>query len=106
MIACTLSSDQDIVTWLLPVGIGFQAFSLAGLYCNHQDISPKYASILSGVTHLFASLPGVFGVPFTGWLLDNTDSWEVSLFAPCLFFYLTGILVYAKWGSAEEIAFE
>ena len=106
MIACTLSSDQDIVTWLLPVGIGFQAFSLAGLYCNHQDISPKYASILSGVTHLFASLPGVFGVPFTGWLLDNTDSWEVSLFAPCLFFYLTGILVYAKWGSAEEVAFE
>ncbi|QDZ23602.1 MFS general substrate transporter [Chloropicon primus] len=105
MLAC-MAGDEHLVTWLLPLGIGFQAFSLAGLYCNHQDISPKYASILSGTTHLFASLPGVFGVPFTGWLLDHTGSWSISLFVPCLFFYISGILVYTKWGSGEEIAFE
>ena len=107
MLACVLRGEESphLVTWLLPLGIGFQAFSLAGLYCNHQDISPKYASILSGATHLVASLPGVFGVPFTGWLLDHTGSWSFSLFVPCLFFYLTGIGVYAKWGSAEQVDF-
>ncbi len=41
MVACTVSEDPTLATWLLPVGIGFQAFSLAGLYCNHQDLSPK-----------------------------------------------------------------
>ena len=105
MLACCFSEDQQLVRWLLPVGIGFQAFSLAGLYCNHQDISPRYASILSGATHLVASLPGVFGVPFTGWLLDQTDSWTVSLFFPCLFFYTSGIVVYNMYGSAEETEF-
>jgi len=102
MVACTASEDPQLATWLLPVGIGFQAFSLAGLYCNHQDLSPKYASVLSGATHLVASLPGVFGVPFTGWLLDHTGSWSVSLFAPCLFFYVSGIAVYAKYGSGDQ----
>jgi ACS family sodium-dependent inorganic phosphate cotransporter len=108
MVACMLDSqDQQLVTWLLPVGIGLQAFSLAGLYCNHQDISPRYAAVLSGATHIFGSLPGVFGVPFTGWLLDHTDhSWNLSMFLPCLFFYLSGCVVFLKWGSGEEVAFD
>ena len=58
--------------------------------------------MLSGATHLVASLPGVFGVPFTGWLLDHTGSWSVSLFAPCLLFYVSGIAVYAKYGSGDQ----
>ncbi|RWV95244.1 hypothetical protein GW17_00042141, partial [Ensete ventricosum] len=44
----------------------------AGLYCTHQDISPKYASILL-----------------------------LSLFAPSIFFYLTGTVVWLTFASSK-----
>lgn len=104
MLACIFSEDKQLSTWLLPLGLGLQTFSFAGLYSNHQDIAPKYASILLAITNIFGSMPGVVGVPFTGWLLDHTDSWNVSLFGPTLFFYVTGAWVYVRWGSAERLA--
>jgi len=106
MLTCLVSDDQNLSTWLLPIGIGLQAFSLAGLYCNHQDLSVRYASILLAMTNIFGSLPGVIGVPFTGWLLDLTDSWTISLFAPCLFFYAAGGFVYLKFGSAVPLVLD
>ena len=106
MLACIVSEDRELSTWLLPLGLGLQTFSFAGLYSNHQDISPKYASILLAITNIFGSMPGVVGVPFTGWLLDHTDSWTISLFAPSLFFYTTGVLVYTKYGSGERLVLE
>jgi hypothetical protein len=35
---------------LLSLGFALGAWSRAGLYCNHQDLSPKYASALLGIT--------------------------------------------------------
>ena len=103
MLACILSEDKQLSTWLLPLGLGLQTFSFAGLYSNHQDISPKYASILLAITNIFGSMPGVVGVPFTGWMLDHTDSWTISLFVPCLFFYVSGAFIYTTYGSAEPL---
>ena len=106
MLACILSEDKELSTWLLPLGLGLQTFSFAGLYSNHQDISPKYASILLAITNIFGSMPGVVGVPFTGWLLDQTDSWTISLFVPCLFFYVSGAVIFAAYGSGERLVLE
>jgi len=106
MLGCILSEDKQLSTWLLPLGLGLQTFSFAGLYSNHQDISPKYAGILLSITNIFGSMPGVIGVPFTGWLLDQTDSWTISLFVPCLFFYVSGTFIYARFGSGERLVLE
>lgn len=38
----------------------------------------------------------------TGYLLEKTDDWEVSMFLPAIFFYITGAAVFAKYGSAEK----
>ena len=103
MLLCIQTSDSTLSTWLLALGLGLQTFSLAGLYCNHQDISKEYASVLLSMTNVFGSLSGVLGVPLTGWMLDRTDSWVLSLFVPCLFFYISGAAVYAKFGSAEPM---
>jgi cyanate permease len=65
-------------------------------------MSPRYASILLGMTNTVGAFPGVIGVPLTGYLLERTDNWEVSMFAPAVFFYVTGAAVFAKWGSAEK----
>lgn len=98
--------DQPVATvGLLTLGISLGAFSFAGLYSNHQDLSPKYASILLGMTNTCGALPGVIGVPLTGYLIKETENWELSMFAPSIFFYVTGTLLFTKFGSGERQPF-
>ena len=75
------------------------SFSYAGLY-NHQDMSPRPV-ILVGITNTVGALPGVIGVPLTI-PAEMTDNWELSMFVPAVFFYVTGVGVFTKWGRAEK----
>jgi ACS family sodium-dependent inorganic phosphate cotransporter len=87
---------------LVTLALGLASFSLAGLYSNHPDLSPRYASVLLGITNTTGALPGIVGVATTGWLFDQTGSWGLALFAPSIFFFLTGSAAYVKWGSADR----
>jgi ACS family sodium-dependent inorganic phosphate cotransporter len=87
---------------LITAALGLSSFSLAGLYCTHQDLSPKYSSAMLGLTNTSGAIPGVFGVAITGFLYDQTNSWPVALFLPTAFFLLTGSLVYTFLGKNEE----
>ena len=44
-------------------------------------------------------------MPFTGLLLDYTDSWPLALFLPSMFFFLVGSVVFTRYGRAEATAF-
>jgi len=91
---------------ILTSGLGLSGFTLAGLYCTHQDISPKYASVLLGITSTVGALPGVLGVALVGIILDRTQSWPLALFAPSIFFYLTGTVVWNIFASSKPQEFE
>lgn len=103
------SVDLGLPHWeivaFLTGGLALSSFALSGLYCTHQDISPEYASILLGITNTFGAVPGIVGVVLTGCLLDSTHSWTVSLFAPSIFFYLTGTVVWLAFGSSQPQTF-
>ncbi|KAA8535193.1 hypothetical protein F0562_030196 [Nyssa sinensis] len=97
-------SPWEIVT-ILTGGLALSSFALSGLYCTHQDISPEYASILLGITNTVGAVPGIVGVALTGYLLDSTHSWSLSLFAPSIFFYLTGTVVWLVFASSKPQSF-
>ncbi|KAI9125878.1 hypothetical protein K1719_003296 [Acacia pycnantha] len=105
-ICMTLSSvDLGLPPWevvgILSGGLALSSFALSGLYCTHQDMSPEYASILLGITNTVGAVPGIVGVALTGYLLDLTHSWSISLFAPSIFFYLTGTLIWLAFASSK-----
>ncbi|KAK9102079.1 hypothetical protein Sjap_019333 [Stephania japonica] len=110
--ACmTLSSiDFGFPPWevvgILSAGLALSSFALSGLYCTHQDISPEYASVLLGITNTVGAVPGIVGVALTGFLLDSTHSWSLSLFAPSIFFYLTGTVVWLVFASSKPQSFK
>ncbi|OIV99888.1 hypothetical protein TanjilG_26226 [Lupinus angustifolius] len=109
-ICMTISSlDPGLPHWevvgLLTGGIALSSFALSGLYCTHQDISPEYASILLGITNTVGAIPGILGVALTGYLLDLTHSWSVSLFVPSIFFYLTGTVIWLVFASSKPQSF-
>ncbi|KAK2984140.1 hypothetical protein RJ640_022652, partial [Escallonia rubra] len=105
--ACMILSSLDLglppweIVAILTAGLALSSFALSGLYCTHQDISPEYASILLGITNTVGAVPGIVGVALTGYLLDSTHSWGMSLFAPSIFFYLTGTVVWLVFASSK-----
>ncbi|XP_058757928.1 probable anion transporter 6, chloroplastic isoform X1 [Vicia villosa] len=109
-VCMTLSSlDLGLPPWeivgLLTGGLALSSFALSGLYCTHQDISPEYASILLGITNTVGAVPGIVGVALTGYLLDTTHSWSISLYAPSIFFYLSGTVVWLVFASSKPQSF-
>ncbi|KAF8061417.1 PHT4 [Scenedesmus sp. PABB004] len=80
---------------------GFDAFSQSGLYSNHQDIGPRYAGVLLGLSNTAGVLAGVLGSLATGWLLAHgtwADVWRVAVAL-----YLVGTVVWNLFSTGERI---
>jgi ACS family sodium-dependent inorganic phosphate cotransporter len=73
----------------------------AGFAPNCFDIAPRHASVIWGISNSFATLPGIFGVFVTGWLVDRTGSFAVPFFVTGSI-ALTGAVVFLLFGSGER----
>jgi ACS family sodium-dependent inorganic phosphate cotransporter len=107
LFGASVIDDQPLASMaLVTLSLGLSSFSLAGLYCNHADLSPKYAPVLIGATNTAGALPGIIGVVFVGYIYDKTESWALSLFAPSIVLFILGTLVFSIFGSATPQNFE
>jgi MFS transporter, ACS family, solute carrier family 17 (sodium-dependent inorganic phosphate cotransporter), other len=59
---------------------GSFAITCPGFAPNGLDIAPRHADVIWGVSNTFATLPGIFGVFLTGWLVDHTGSFAAPFF--------------------------
>ncbi|EPS64644.1 hypothetical protein M569_10135, partial [Genlisea aurea] len=80
---------------------GLDAFSQSGLYSNHQDIGPRYAGVLLGLSNTAGVLAGVLGTAATGYILQN-GSWD-EVFKVSVGLYLVGTLVWNLFSTGEKI---
>lgn len=91
-----------IATLLLCGALGASALTMSGFAPNHLDLSPRFASVLIGVTNTAGTLPGVVGVFLTGWIVDTTQSYDAAFYVAagvCL----AGALVWLLFASARCI---
>lgn len=91
-----------LIVAIMSVAFALGAWARAGLYCNHQDLSPKYAAALLGLSNTAGALPGVLGVTAAGYLLDATGSWAWALFYPTAFCQVIGLIIYTIFGSSQR----
>lgn len=80
---------------------GLDAFSQSGLYSNHQDIGPKYAGVLLGMSNTAGVLAGVLGTLATGYILQN-GSWD-QVWHLSVFLYLVGTVVWNVFSTGERV---
>ncbi|KAL3517174.1 hypothetical protein ACH5RR_024076 [Cinchona calisaya] len=80
---------------------GSDAFSQSGLYSNHQDIGPRYAGVLLGLSNTAGVLAGVFGTAATGYILQQ-GSWD-DVFKVAVALYILGTLVWNLFSTGEKI---
>ncbi|XP_039048401.1 ascorbate transporter, chloroplastic-like [Hibiscus syriacus] len=80
---------------------GSDAFSQSGLYSNHQDIGPRYAGVLLGLSNTAGVLAGVFGTAATGYILQR-GSWD-DVFKVSVALYIIGTLVWNLFATGEKV---
>ncbi|XP_073152044.1 ascorbate transporter, chloroplastic isoform X1 [Henckelia pumila] len=80
---------------------GSDAFSQSGLYSNHQDIGPRYAGVLLGLSNTAGVLAGVFGTAATGYILQK-GSWD-DVFKVAVVLYIIGTLVWNFFSTGEKV---
>lgn len=80
---------------------GCDAFSQSGLYSNHQDIGPRYAGVLLGLSNTAGVLAGVLGSLATGYILQHGDWSQVWGVAVAL--YLVGTVVWNLFSTGERV---
>ncbi|KAJ4953111.1 hypothetical protein NE237_029943 [Protea cynaroides] len=80
---------------------GSDAFSQSGLYSNHQDIGPRYAGVLLGLSNTAGVLAGVFGTAATGYILQR-GTWD-DVFKVAVALYIIGTLVWNFFSTGEKI---
>ncbi|GIL79556.1 hypothetical protein Vretimale_12236 [Volvox reticuliferus] len=93
---------------------GLDAFSQAGLYANHQDIGPRYAGVLLGLSNTAGVLAGVLGNLVTGFLLQASSDvaatagaavgtgWD-QVWAVAVALYLLGTVLWLTMSTGERI---
>jgi len=91
-----------LIVAIMSTAFALGAWARAGLYCNHQDLSPKYAAALLGLSNTAGALPGVLGVTAAGYLLDTTGSWAQALFLPTAVCQIFGLVIYTIFGSSTR----
>lgn len=96
------AGPTGVIVAIMCVAFALGAWARAGLYCNHQDLSPKYAAALLGLSNTAGALPGVLGVTAAGYLLDVTGSWAQALFYPTALCQIFGLVIYTIFGSSER----
>eukprot|EP00250_Pteridium_aquilinum_P019249 c24363_g1_i1 orf=303-2168(+) len=80
---------------------GFDAFSQSGLYSNHQDIGPRYAGVLLGLSNTAGVLAGVIGTAATGYILQH-GSWD-DVFKVAVGLYLCGTVIWNLFATGERV---
>jgi MFS family permease len=74
----------------------------AGFGTNHLDIAPRHAGFVMGLSNTAGTLPGVIGVPLSGWIVEATGSWEL-VFQVAAGVKIFGLLFYLAFAKGEKL---
>jgi ACS family sodium-dependent inorganic phosphate cotransporter len=86
---------------LLCCAAGSFGITISGFAPNSLDIAPRHADVIWGISNTFATLPGIFGVFLTGWLVDHTGSFAAP-FVVTAGVCLSGAVVFLVFASGER----
>ena len=86
----------------MSAALGLASFTIPGFGTNHLDIAPRYADVLVGITNTFGTIPGIVGVALTGWLIDQTGSYD-SIFVVVAVTNVIGTAIWLTFASGEKL---
>ena len=83
--------------------LGLQSLGQAGFFTNPQDIAPRRAASVVGLSNTAGSVAGLVGTGAAGWILQATGgAWEY-VFGATVVMYILGAVSYAALAGVENI---
>jgi ACS family sodium-dependent inorganic phosphate cotransporter len=82
--------------------LGLLSFVLSGFATNHLDVAPRYADVLLGITNTAGTIPGIIGVLITGYLVEQTGSFDVA-FALASGIFIFGAVVFLIFSTGKKL---
>ncbi len=101
LIGITQVDSVPAAIGLMCLGKILGAFGIGGHSVNHLDIGPRHAGTLMGITNTAGTIPGIFGVAITGYILESTGSWDM-VWGVTAGVTLIGMVVYLLLASGEK----
>lgn len=97
------SADRYQAVAMISAAMALNAFGAAGNSVNHFDLAPRFAGFLYGLGNSVSLIPGVIGVPLTGWMLEVSGwQWD-GVFALAAVHYVVGLAVFLLFSSYSPI---
>jgi ACS family sodium-dependent inorganic phosphate cotransporter len=95
------AASITIAVILTTCAAGTFALCFAGYAPNGFDLSPRYADVIWGLSNTVGTLPGIFGVFLTGWLVDHTGTFAAPFYVTTGVSFL-GALVFLVFASGQR----
>ncbi|XP_038057455.1 solute carrier family 17 member 9-like [Patiria miniata] len=102
LIAVCFAKEYNTALTLIIIAVASQSFSNAGVQVNIQDIAPKHAGAVYGITNCGGAIAGFAGTYLTGYILHLWYSWP-AVFSMAVAVVLFGWSMFVNWGSAVPV---
>ncbi|XP_074592423.1 putative anion transporter 2, chloroplastic [Curcuma longa] len=89
---------------LMTLALSFSSFSQAGYMLNIQDIAPKYAGFLHGITNSAGTFAAIISTAGIGYFVEWLGSFQAFLTLTAAV-YLTATIFYNLHATAEQVFF-
>ncbi|CAL5095254.1 unnamed protein product [Urochloa decumbens] len=103
LLCLRFAQTPSVAAVLMTIALSLSSFSQAGYFCNIQDIAPKYAGSLHGLTNGIGTVAAIVSTIGTGYFVQWLGSFQAFLtltaalyFSATVFYnvYATGDLIF------------
>uniref|UniRef100_A0A0D9WH66 Major facilitator superfamily (MFS) profile domain-containing protein n=1 Tax=Leersia perrieri TaxID=77586 RepID=A0A0D9WH66_9ORYZ len=103
LLCLRFAQTPSVAAVLMTTALSLSSFSQAGYFCNVQDIAPKYAGSLHGLTNGIGTVAAIVSTIGTGYFVEWLGSFQAFLtltavlyFSATIFYntYATGDLIF------------
>eukprot|EP00249_Psilotum_nudum_P003377 c16771_g1_i1 orf=401-2134(-) len=96
------AKNASIAAICLSAAVGLSAFSQAGFLVNYQDIGPRYAGVLQGMSNTVGTMAAIASTIGTGYFIQWLGSFQAFL-ALTAILYIMSTLFWNFFATGERI---
>lgn len=91
LLGVNASPSASIAVIWLTVGVGLSAFSQAGFLVNFQEIAPRYAGVIHGISNTAGTVAAIISTIGTGYFIQWLGSFQAFLNLTAILYILSAI---------------
>ncbi|XP_039144328.1 probable anion transporter 3, chloroplastic [Dioscorea cayenensis subsp. rotundata] len=96
------AQTPNAAAFLMTVALSFSSFSQAGFLLNMQDIAPRYAGFLHGITNSVGTLAAIISTIGTGYFVQWLGSFQAFLTLTSALYFITTIF-WNLFATGEQV---